>query len=649
MLSRLAISSLMLLGSVVLVASEPVPVTTIEDILADPVIERMLLSPDGEHLAGVGPFAFQFMDSETLQMSSKRITVDLKARESIMDFRWISNDRVLYTVDMIVGPSPFPWWPNNWYAVNANGNRHSNPFNRGADAGDTQLRFVDVNESNPRTIFMQEKEFRNYREIYESTPSIIELDIYSKRKGKRTNRQNGPVSYGDLFVDREGVARVATGFQRGLPTMHYRASREDDWRDISEESGISGFGLFTRFLGFRGDNQSFYVLGSNEDGFNSLFLFAPSEEQYGLVYSHDEFDLAEDGFVWNGDQTEIIGVTLMDPFSTFEPISNSDRSIQYWSALSQHDAFTGSRLSIAGISRDSSTMLLLASNSMDPGTYYLFRPQTQKVDIVASKMSGVDSAEMSLTRTYRIRAKDDLRLYVNLTVPKNVDTPVPLVVLPHAGPMGVHDSWGFNREVQAYALNGYAVVQVDYRGGAGRGTEFTVAGFGEWAGAIIDDVLLATSHVAKRDQIDGDRICIAGSHYGAFIALAAAVREPDTFKCAIGIQGLYDLSLMWNGAAPAWPISPDLLRAAIGTDLESLAAASPANNADKLTIPVFLSHGGKDGFAPPRHHHAMVSALRHADVEHVNFDEISGQHGFRGAEHRVRLFTQILDFLDEHM
>lgn len=623
--------------------------TTLEDIFAEPVLQDMRVSPDGKHLVGVGPYAFQFMDSNSLQMTSPRISVNMRARESIMDLHWVNDERVLYTVDMIVGPSPFPWWPNNFYSVNLKGNQHSNPFNRGQDEPEKQLRFRSVDSGNPRTVLMQEKDFRFYREIYESTPSIIELDIYSKKKGRRTNRQKGPLPFGDLYVGREGIARIAFGVRAGIPEMHYRADASSEWMNITEGSGIGTFGSSITFLGFAGDNKSFYVLGNHENGIANLYLYSPEANKYEKVWGHADFDIDTEGVVWTPKKDQVLGVSLMDPFSSFMPLAAQHVAARYWATLAGNEIFSKHTLSIAGLSQDGSVMLLLADSMVDPGIYFRFNTKTQKLDRVASKNPSVSSADMSNTITHRVKAHDGMSLYVYLTYPKSVEGPAPLIVMPHAGPHEVYDEYGFNPEVQAYALNGYAVVQVNYRGSAGRGVEFATAGFGEWAGAIIDDVITATRYAAAQEQVDGERICIAGSHYGAFVALSAAFREPDLFKCAIGNQGIYDLSLLWNGQVPAWPINPWILTAAIGNDTEALAAVSPTNNVGKLKSAVFLSHGGKDGFAPPQHHRSMVSALKHGQVEFVNVDEIGGEHGFRDPENKTRLYKQILEFVEDHI
>ncbi len=68
-------------------------------------------------------------------------------------------------------------------------------------------------------------------------------------------------------------------------------------------------------------------------------------------------------------------------------------------------------------------------------------------------------------RPIELTARDGLPLHGYLTVPPGSDgKSLPMVVLPHGGPFGVYDEWGFDRDTQMLAAAGYAVLQVNYRG-----------------------------------------------------------------------------------------------------------------------------------------------------------------------------------------
>ena len=623
--------------------------TSLEDLFAQPVVREMKMSPDGKYLVGLGPFAFQFMDANTLEMSSSAISVDMEKRESLRELHWVNDERVLYTVNSHFGQASNVWWPNNFYSVNFDGKRHSEPFNRSADEPFKQLRFIGANPENSRTVFMQEKDFRNFREIAESTPVIVELEIYSKKKGKRRNRQPGPLSFGDLHVDRNGLARVATGVQQGIPVMHYRASKGAEWKNISEASGIDTFGRTARFIGFHANNKSFYVIGNHENGIKNVYLFTPDDNKYEKMYGDDMFDVSEGSEVWSADGTHLIGVHIMDHWSSFRPLVSDNKSVQYLMTIARNESFRGERLSIAGMSRDGNMMLILQDSSTNPGTYWRFDVPNRKLDIVSPKIAEINPADMSITSTHGIKTADGTELFVKITIPKGAEGPVPAVVFPHAGPHGQYDAWGFDPEVQAYALHGYGVVQINYRGSDGRGLDFVASGFGEWGGAIVDDVLAATQYASALTEIDGDRMCISGFHYGAYLAMEASARSPERFKCAIGIQGIYDLSLLWNEGEPAWPMAPGFLDVMIGRDLDGLAAVSPANHAEKIKVPVFLAHGGGDPFAPSQHHSKMLAALKANNADLIEYNKREEGHAFRAPAFKTELYQEIMAFLDKHL
>ena len=65
---------------------------------------------------------------------------------------------------------------------------------------------------------------------------------------------------------------------------------------------------------------------------------------------------------------------------------------------------------------------------------------------------------------------------------------VPLVLLVHGGPWG-RDDYGYSGYDQWLANRGYAVLQVNFRGSGGYGQDFEAAGYRQWGGAMINDLL----------------------------------------------------------------------------------------------------------------------------------------------------------------
>ena len=80
--------------------------------------------------------------------------------------------------------------------------------------------------------------------------------------------------------------------------------------------------------------------------------------------------------------------------------------------------------------------------------------------------------------------------------------------MPHGGPYDVRDLLGYDPEVQFLANRGYAVLQPNYRGSSGYGTEFAAKGEGQWGRAMQDDLDDGVDWLVQRGLVDPRRVCI---------------------------------------------------------------------------------------------------------------------------------------------
>src|SRR5690606_27084964 len=183
------------------------------------------------------------------------------------------------------------------------------------------------------------------------------------------------------------------------------------------------------------------------------------------------------------------------------------------------------------------------------------------------------------------------------------------------------------------------VLHVNYRGSGGRGLRFLEAGYGEWGGKMQDDVTDATRWAIEAAGVDPERICIYGTSYGGYAALTGAFREPDLYRCAIGMSGVYYLKLRLESAdISGAQCGLSYLREVLGDDRALLDARSPGANADKIAANVMLIHGRQDARAPFEHAERMRDALRAAGHEPGWLSEARARHGITSGDSRERLY-----------
>jgi dipeptidyl aminopeptidase/acylaminoacyl peptidase len=237
-------------------------------------------------------------------------------------------------------------------------------------------------------------------------------------------------------------------------------------------------------------------------------------------------------------------------------------------------------------------------------------------------------------------------------VPPNTGgkTPPPLIVVPHGGPHFVRDYWAFDPEVQMLAHEGFAVLQVNYRGSGGYGLAYQEAGYRQWGTRMVQDIIDATRFAIRKGFGDPNRICIYGGSLGGYAAMQSAIVAPDLFRCAVGYAGIYDLGLLSKiGDIAERRLGRGYVRTAVGEDVRALEQSSPVRRADELRARVLLIHGKKDVRAPIDHAEALRDALTSRGRPPEWLVEAKEGHGFYDEGARERMYERLVRFLKENM
>ena len=103
---------------------------------------------------------------------------------------------------------------------------------------------------------------------------------------------------------------------------------------------------------------------------------------------------------------------------------------------------------------------------------------------------------------------------------------VPAIVFAHGGPTGQSfRSWQPFK--QLLVREGFAVLDVDFRGSTGYGRAFREANRGEWGHADAFDCIDAALWLEDQPWCDG-RLAVYGGSYGGYLTLCCLVEEPST-------------------------------------------------------------------------------------------------------------------------
>ena len=117
--------------------------------------------------------------------------------------------------------------------------------------------------------------------------------------------------------------------------------------------------------------------------------------------------------------------------------------------------------------------------------------------------------------------------------------------MPHGGP-NTKQRIGYDSWAQFFVSRGVNVLQPDFRGSTGNGTEHYVAGNMQWGKTMQADISDGVLWAIENGYADADRVCIAGASYGGYATMAGLVFTPELYRCGINAIGVTDMQQLLN-------------------------------------------------------------------------------------------------------
>ena len=255
---------------------------------------------------------------------------------------------------------------------------------------------------------------------------------------------------------------------------------------------------------------------------------------------------------------------------------------------------------------------------------------------------------------FSFRARDGLRVEGTVWRPADATgrrggAKVPAIVYPHGGPTSQSlRSWVPFK--QLLVREGFAFVDVDFRGSTGYGRAFRHANHDEWGNADVADVVDAGRWALEQPWCDG-RLAVYGGSYGGYLTLCALVAEPSIWRAGVDLYGDSEIAESYRHGdrvgrldlhrmmgSPDDPARADLYR-----------RGSPVYQAERIEAPLLILHGRKDKRVVPLMTERMVEALEIEGKHHeVHWYDEEG-HGWERRETRRDAFGRILKFLKRHV
>lgn len=397
------------------------------------------------------------------------------------------------------------------------------------------------------------------------------------------------------------------------------------------------------------------VIGLSDDR-QSVIVQADYTDHYGLQRIRmsdgtiepmklDGEELGNLGVLRDGTLETIVGFQFTNDLSMHMYIDPKLASLQQ-----ELEDILEMNVRINSMSVDRNMMTVAADAPGQPVQFYLYDAANLELSALGSVAPLVGADDASPVSAFSYKARDGLEIPAYLTLPPGKelsDGPFPVLVMPHGGPEA-RDTAAYDWWPQAYAAAGYAVIQPNFRGSSGYGPAFRDAGFGEFGGKMVEDVVDAISWAEASGLSASGKVCVLGASYGGYSALMSGIRASDKVACVIAVAPVTDIfdhmaryssgssgHNYWARYAGGDKFSAPEVRKSI----------TPVVRTGEYTMPVMLIHGKSDWVVEISQSENFAKAW--GKRAGLTFVELEGQdHYLRSNKARTSILSETLPFLD---
>lgn len=609
---------------------------SVEDFFKEPYCSDMSLSPDGEYVAFLSPLK----DVRTVFTNEidtgKYRGLQGDRTQDVTNVEWAGNEHIVFSLIK-----------NNIYANGLYSAKRGSPRSTRLNRGDV-IRIVDPLKNDPDHVLVWIVASHGQDEV------LLKYNIHNGwTKSAGTKIPEGVKVLG-WRTKRSGEIYGVRVYDDGDEYLLHRNSEGEPWVSINptEKTDL----IKSETHGFDEEKNAYYVVGykTGEETASLYLYFLDTHSLSEPLFVDENYDIYDNAYLRYCPKAEkVVGMRYVA-----KGLRNIWFDPDYQALQAMIDrSLTETINLISKVDDHLNRLLIYAYSDRQPGVYLCYDISKQEVVFSLPTRAWINPDAMARQNVIEMKMRDGLRLegYVTLPGPQS-EGPFPMVTLAHGGPWA-RDAWSFDPIVQFLANRGYAVLQLNFRGSTGYSRRVTEEHSGDFRG-MIDDLSEATRMLVSKGIADPDRLAIMGSSFGGYAAVASAAFDPELYKCAISINGTFDMEgQIKNWRSRFWKkrqgtSASDFWIETLGDpekESEYLKSISPLYHTEDIEIPLLLVAGKSDKIVSSRQTRKLAKELRLNGNEPLTIYLSQQGHSISDSKLRVKVYSEVERFLEKNL
>ena len=239
----------------------------------------------------------------------------------------------------------------------------------------------------------------------------------------------------------------------------------------------------------------------------------------------------------------------------------------------------------------------------------------------------------------------ELNGYMIKTPGFDVSKKYPVVMTQYSGPnsQSVADSWGRGIGWENYlAQEGFLVVCVDPSGTAARGEDFRKITYQQLGKYESEDMVEAAKYLGTQPFVDKSNIAIYGWSYGGFMVLLTMQKGGELFKAGISVAPVTSYRFYDSVYTERYMRTPE-------ENKEGYDENAPLSHAGDIKGRLLIIHGSADDNVHAQNTYEFTEKMVQEGVQFDMAIYTNRNHGIRGGNTSMHLYTKMTNFLKEHL